>query len=137
MIIKISNRLYQKIEDDAKKRSPQEACGLVSGLKEGEQIEIKKIYPLENLDQAADHFSMDPKEQFAVVKETRQRGEKLLGNYHSHPVTPARPSKEDKRLAYDQDLIYFIISLQDEASLKAFKIKDHQDVTEIEIIKED
>lgn len=137
MIIKLSKELYQKMEADAKDRAPKEACGLIGGLVDEEKIEVKSIYSLKNLDQAEDHFSMDPKEQFKVVKELRKKGQSLIGNYHSHPLTPARPSDEDKRLAYDEDLIYFILSLQNEANLKAFKIKDQTEVEEIEIIKED
>jgi proteasome lid subunit RPN8/RPN11 len=48
----------------------------------------------------------------------------MIGVYHSHPVTPARPSAEDIRLAYDPDIIHVIISLADGGNdLRAFKIK--------------
>jgi proteasome lid subunit RPN8/RPN11 len=46
-----------------------------------------------------------------------------LGNFHSHPSTPARPSKEDIRLAYDPSASYLILSLAEEIPvLKAFGI---------------
>ncbi len=61
--------------------------------------------------------------------------------YHSHPETPARPSKEDIRLAYDSDIIYLIISLAGKVpDIKSFKIrkdqveKDQVEKEEIEII---
>lgn len=44
---------------------------------------------------------MDPREQFAVVKDMRNNNLTLLGNFHSHPASPSRPSEEDKRLAFD------------------------------------
>lgn len=43
----------------------------------------------------------------------RQRGLVPLGNWHSHPSSPSRPSDEDKRLAYDSKASYMIISLMD------------------------
>jgi proteasome lid subunit RPN8/RPN11 len=36
-----------------------------------------------------------------------------LGNWHSHPESPSRPSEEDKRLAYDSSASYLILSLMD------------------------
>ncbi|MCK8816115.1 M67 family metallopeptidase [Natroniella sulfidigena] len=133
MIIELAKDDYQKLLEDAKERFPTEACGLVAGLKEEDKIEVKAVYPMTNLDESAEHFTLDPKEQFKVVKEIRADGYQVLGNYHSHPATPARPSAEDKKLAYDQDAIYFIFSLQGEPVLKAFKIKEHTDVTELKI----
>jgi proteasome lid subunit RPN8/RPN11 len=41
----------------------------------------------------------------------RKKGFVLLGNFHSHPSTPSRPSEEDMRLAFDPKLSYIIISL--------------------------
>ena len=45
---------------------------------------------------------MDPKEQLKAIKDMRANGLTPLGNWHSHPETPARPSQEDIRLAYDR-----------------------------------
>ena len=50
-----------------------------------------------------------------------------LGNFHSHPESPSRPSEEDKRLAYDREASYMIISLMDIENpvLKSFRIVDN------------
>ena len=68
---------------------------------EGEKQYVKKVYLLTNMDESNEHFSMDPKEQLAAVKDMRKNGCVPLGNFHSHPESPSRPSEEDKRLAYD------------------------------------
>ena len=49
----------------------------------------------------------------------------LLGNYHSHPASPARPSDEDIRLAFDPAASYLIISLIDreQPELRGFRIQ--------------
>lgn len=54
---------------------------------------------------------MNPKDQLNAVKDMRAKGYVPLGNFHSHPESPSRPSEEDKRLAYDKDASYMIISL--------------------------
>ncbi len=46
----------------------------------------------------------------AAIKDMRANGLKPLGNWHSHPESPARPSLEDIRLAYDSKATYFILS---------------------------
>ena len=78
---------------------------------------------------------MDPKEQLAAVKDARAKGKKLIGNFHSHPESPSRPSEEDKRLAYDSTMEYLILSLQeaDHPVLKAFGIDPEKNVTIHEI----
>ncbi|MGM0471673.1 MAG: M67 family metallopeptidase [Bacillota bacterium] len=136
MIIKLSTQDYDTIVSHAQAEFPQEACGLVAGVtsKREDEIEVKEVYQMTNTDQSAEHFSMKPEEQFEVVKEVRDQDYELIGNYHSHPYTPARPSAEDKRLAYDQSLIYFILSLeQGDEVLKAFEIKEQSKVSELEI----
>ena len=74
---------------------------------------IRHVYLLTNTDESNEHFTMDPREQLAAVKDARANGWELLGNWHSHPETPARPSDEDKRLAYDPTTCYLILSLGD------------------------
>jgi len=70
---------------------------------------------------------MNPKEQFAAVKDMRNNGWELLGNFHSHPATPSRPSEEDIRLAFDPKASYLILSLKDDTPvLKSFNISSGQ-----------
>lgn len=68
---------------------------------------------------------MDPREQFEAIKDMRKQGFQMIGNFHSHPESPSRPSEEDKRLAYDPKIRYFILSLMNrwQPVLKAFAIE--------------
>ena len=105
---------------------PNEACGLLAGTKENDTVPVTKVYLLTNVDASREHFSMDPKEQL-----------KSIGNFHSHPESPSRPSEEDKRLAFDPSIEYMILSLMEEGNpvLKSFGIDKEKNVTihEIEI----
>ncbi len=123
-MIRLLKTDYEKIVAHAEKELPNEACGLIGGTINGESKKIKKVYLLTNIDHSNEHFSLDPKEQLAAIKDMRQNGLVPLGNWHSHPESPSRPSDEDKRLAYDSKASYMILSLMDRQNpvLNSFKI---------------
>lgn len=127
-MIKLSKADYNKIIAHAESELPNEACGLIAGNIDGENKEIKKVYFLTNTDHSNEHFSLDPMEQLAAVKNMRKNGLVPLGNWHSHPESPSRPSDEDKRLAYDSKASYMILSLMDRENpvLNSFKISSSQ-----------
>ena len=124
-MIQLSKNDYQRIVHHAIAELPNEACGLLAGIKDGSDKMIKKVYLLTNTDHSNEHFSLDPREQLAAVKDMRANGLIPLGNWHSHPETPSRPSEEDKRLAYDKTASYMILSLMDSSDpvLNSFHIE--------------
>ncbi len=129
---------YNRIVEHAEKEAPIEACGLIAGELDGEDRIIKKVYILTNTDHAEEHFTLDPKEQLAAVKDMRAEGLIPLGNWHSHPVSPSRPSDEDKRLAFDSSASYLILSLMDdEPVLNSFHIEGDTATKEELVIVED
>ncbi|GHT30205.1 Mov34/MPN/PAD-1 family protein [Bacteroidia bacterium] len=128
-MICIPQNIIDGIIAQARNELPNEACGLLVG----NENEAVKQFPLTNIDHSNEHFSFDPREQFGVLKEARSLGLQIIANYHSHPESPARPSEEDIRLAFDPDIIYIILSLQEETPvIKAFSIKNGN-VEQIEI----
>lgn len=129
---------YDIILEHARSGLPNEVCGLIAGVIKEDKKYVEKVYLLENIDASNEHFSMDPKEQLSAIKDIRLNNYVLLGNFHSHPETPSRPSEEDKRLAYDSKMDYLILSLmnKNEPVLKAFLIHESKNVSEevIEIV---
>lgn len=104
---------YETILAHARKVWNEEACGLIGGTdREDGTREIQKVYILENKDHSNEHFTLDPHEQLAAVKDMRANGLKPLGNWHSHPESPSRQSAEDIRLAFDSKASYLILSLE-------------------------
>lgn len=123
MILKKEQKEF--IISHARANLPDEACGLLGGTREKNEAKVEKVYLLTNIDHSPEHFSMDTKEQFAAIKDMRKNGWQLLGNFHSHPASPSRPSDEDKKLAFDPEISYLILSLAEkEPVLKSFKIKN-------------
>ena len=135
-MIYIKKEDYEEIIAYAKAGLPNEACGLLGGTVDGKDRRIEKVYYLTNIEASREHFSMDPKEQFEAVKDMRANGLSLIGNFHSHPESPSRPSEEDKRLAYDSSVRYLILSLMDMDApvLNGFEIIDRTDVTKEEVV---
>ena len=125
--LKMKKEDYEKILAHCRAGLPNESCGLLAGDIDGEIKTITDVYLLTNIDAS--------KEQLAAVKDARAKGKKLIGNFHSHPESPSRPSEEDKRLAYDSTMEYLILSLQeaDHPVLKAFGIDPEKNVTIHEI----
>jgi proteasome lid subunit RPN8/RPN11 len=120
----LAQEFYESMLAHARSALPNEACGLLGGEQTGDEKTVRAVYCLNNTDESPEHFSMAPEDQFRVIRELRKKGLLLLGNFHSHPATPARPSEEDIRLAFDPSLSYVILSLKDaEPALKSFRVR--------------
>lgn len=131
--VRLSGANAKKLIEHALRELPNEACGLLAGTEENGIRDIKEVYLLRNTDASPEHFSLDPMEQLAAIRDMREKGLNPLGNWHSHPETPSRPSEEDIRLAYDPAATYMILSLESETvpNLNAFRIRNGEAEWEI------
>ena len=119
-MLQIPKNIHDGLIAHSREGFPLEVCGILGGTGES----VSAIYPMTNTDASNEHFMMDPREQFAVVKELRAMGLAMLAIYHSHPESPARPSQEDIKLALTPGVSYIIISLADpqQPVVKSYKI---------------
>jgi [CysO sulfur-carrier protein]-S-L-cysteine hydrolase len=119
-MLQIPKDIHDDLISHAREGFPLEICGILGGV----GTTVSASYRMTNTDASNEHFMMDPKEQFAVVKDLRAKGLAMLAIYHSHPETPARPSEEDIRLALTPDVSYIIISLAGHQlpTVKSYKI---------------
>ena len=127
--MKIPQNVIEELIAQAQKDAPDESCGYLLGIispstggGQGEAL-VTENYWMENTDHSPEHFSFAPKDQFAALRYAREKGLRILANWHSHPASPSRPSQEDLRLANDPTIRYAILSLLDgEPKLNSFKI---------------
>ena len=104
----------------SEKEAPVEACGYLAGT----GTTVSQRIPMTNTDRSEEHFTLDPREQFTVMKAARREGLVILAVYHSHPESPAWPSEEDIRLAYDANVVYVIVSLNDGTrTIRGYRIR--------------
>ena len=131
-MIQIPAQIINDLLDHAKTGLPEEVCGYLAG----NHGQVVKHFRLTNMDHSNEHFSFDPTEQFQVMREARKLDLEILDNYHSHPETPARPSLEDIRLAFDPNFSYVIVSLAAEVpDIKSFRIQNGEvEKEEIQVV---
>jgi proteasome lid subunit RPN8/RPN11 len=116
----------QRIFAHARQEEPAECCGLIGGVDQ----QASSIYLLRNMAaNTTTSYEAAPEDLFAAQRQMRERGEELLGIYHSHPrsAQPA-PSETDVRLAYYPQAVYFIIGLAGpQPVMRAFRISEREE----------
>ncbi|MCS6805641.1 MAG: M67 family metallopeptidase [Acidobacteriota bacterium] len=121
--MKIRRCIIAGIEQHARECAPRECCGLLAGHDDV----IEHIYRLQNIATMPEvRYFADPKGIFQAQKLIRNRGQRLLGIYHSHPRSAPYPSPTDIAQAYYPEAVYFIISLDPRLQLRAFSIVNGQ-----------
>ena len=94
---------------------PVECCGLLAGtMEDGEGGKLGRVtarYPLVNAAASPVEFESEPRSMFTAVRDMTRRGLDVLAVYHSHPASPALPSKKDLARNYSPDVVNFIVSL--------------------------
>jgi [CysO sulfur-carrier protein]-S-L-cysteine hydrolase len=119
-MLQIPESILRAVVAHAQSGFPLEVCGLLGG----KGLEVTSHFTMTNTDASKEHFTMDPKEQFAVARALRAAAQEMVAIYHSHPESPARPSQEDIRLALTPDVSHLIVSLVERENpvVKAFRI---------------
>jgi len=108
-----------RLRDASRAGLPNEACGLLGGI----DGVLTGVYPLANSAASPVRYEIDPLEQLEAYNTLAEDGLEVLGAFHSHPETPARPSAEDIAEAYDSESVYVIVSLATSAPvIRAFRI---------------
>lgn len=114
--------MWEAIVAHARREWPRECCGLIAGIDgvPAELIPVTNVYPGE------DFFEMEPGELYRHYLAIEGRGQEIVANYHSHPVSPAYPSVRDVAHAGWPEIVYLICSLEhpDEPVIRAFRIVD-------------
>ena len=80
---------------------PEETCGLLVGRREPGLTRVVRVVRAPNLnrDQPRRRFDLDPASHLRVELAAREEGLGVVGVWHSHPDSEARPSKLDRDLA--------------------------------------
>ncbi|MGN1256330.1 MAG: M67 family metallopeptidase [Bacteroidaceae bacterium] len=131
--MKILRKVILQMIEQAQQDAPVETCGYLLG-RDGV---VQENYPMVNIDHSPEHFSFDPKQQFAALRYARAHHLQILANWHSHPASPSRPSDEDLRLANDPTIRYAILSLYGGIHLNSFRIQDGKVVDREEHLSQD
>jgi proteasome lid subunit RPN8/RPN11 len=93
---------------------PHECCGVLLGQVDGDARTVTSVARCGNTreDSPQNRYHIDPKELIRIQREGRERGEDIVGFYHSHPDHPARWSATDLAEAHWFGCSYLITSVE-------------------------
>ena len=95
---------WAQMEEDVISKAPEEACGLVGGIKNQALI----VMPITNELHSNVRFRMDPKEEVDAFINIEKQGWEVLAVYHSHPMGIDQPSETDLEELTFPGIIYLI-----------------------------
>ncbi|HZU30663.1 MAG TPA: M67 family metallopeptidase [Candidatus Angelobacter sp.] len=112
-MLRISKADYDLIRWEAKRSYPHECCGIILGTVVGGQRIVTMTLTCENIrtDSPTNRYSIHPEQVVAALKLARNRGESIIGFYHSHPDHSPHYSSTDLAEAHWFDCSYVITSV--------------------------
>src|SRR5690349_19916771 len=104
----------------ARAEAPRECCGLLIG----NGTTIDEAVRTTNIEPGTTRYRIDPADHFRLIKALRGTGREIVGAYHSHPRSPARPSPTDVAESSGEGFLYVIVSLMspDTPDVRAYVI---------------
>jgi proteasome lid subunit RPN8/RPN11 len=113
-MLKIARAHYEAMRKHGEETYPHECCGVLLGRIEDAARVVTSIARCGNTRDDSPHnrYNIDPKELIRIQREGRERGEDIIGFYHSHPDHPAQWSQTDLAEAHWLGCSYVITSIQ-------------------------
>lgn len=108
--LQISRHIWEQMRLDVASRAPEEACGLLAGRRQEDQLQASLLFITTNLLHSPTRYRIDPQEQLAAFNRMDDLGLELVAIYHSHPQGPDAPSPTDLAEAYYPEAAYLIWS---------------------------
>jgi len=128
-MISISEQLLGNIREHGVRDYPYECCGLLLGRFEADTKLVNETYPISNAREESakrNRFLIEPAELMRGEKYARSKELEVVGFYHSHPDSPARPSQYDLEHAWPT-YSYIIVSTSDGQSGDLFSWEQEPD----------
>jgi proteasome lid subunit RPN8/RPN11 len=113
-MLKVPQSAYDSIRGHGEETYPHECCGVLLGRIDGDERVVTSVARAGNTrtDSAHNRYNIDPKDLIRIQREGRERGEDIIGFYHSHPDHPARWSSTDLAEAHWFGCSYVITSVE-------------------------
>jgi proteasome lid subunit RPN8/RPN11 len=113
-MLKIPDTHLTAIRSHGEETYPHECCGVLLGSMDGDARIVTSTARCGNTRNDSPHnrYNIDPKELVRIQREGRERGEDIVGFYHSHPDHPAQWSQTDLAEAHWIGCSYVITSVE-------------------------
>jgi proteasome lid subunit RPN8/RPN11 len=117
-MLKLSQSAYVALRQHGEETYPYECCGVLlgqfdDGVEAGSKT-VSRIARCGNTREDSPHnrYHIDPRDLVRIQREGRERGEDIVGFYHSHPDHPAQWSPTDLAEAHWFGCSYVITSVE-------------------------
>ena len=114
-MLKIQRKEYEALRQHGEETYPHECCGVLLGhIDDEDNRVVTSLARAGNTrsDSPQNRYNIDPKELVRIQREGRERGEDIIGFYHSHPDHPAQWSQTDLAEAHWFGCSYVITSVE-------------------------
>ena len=113
-MLKIGQKEYAALRQHGEETYPHECCGVLLGTMDGDARTVTSIVRAGNTraDSPHNRYNIDPRELVRIQRQGRERGEDIIGFYHSHPDHPAQWSQTDFAEAHWIGCSYVITSIE-------------------------
>src|SRR5712692_7317669 len=114
LMLRLGQSVYDSIRQHGEETYPHECCGVLLGQIDGDERVVTSIARCGNTrtDSPQNRYHIDPRELIRIQREGRERGEDVVGFYHSHPDHPAHWSQTDLAEAHWFGCSYLITSVE-------------------------
>ena len=114
-MLKIKQTDHASIRRQGEEAYPNECCGVLLGRVNDDGTRMVTSTARcgnTRTDSAHNRYNIDPRDLVRIQREGRERGEDIIGFYHSHPDHPARWSPTDLAEAHWFGCSYAITSVE-------------------------
>jgi proteasome lid subunit RPN8/RPN11 len=118
-MLKLPQSAYASLRQHGEETYPHECCGVLLGhfVDDGFGLITKTVSRIARCgntreDSPHNRYHIDPRELIRIQREGRERGEDIVGFYHSHPDHPAQWSVTDLAEAHWFGCSYVISSVE-------------------------
>jgi len=118
-MIQLSQSAYVSLRQHGEETYPHECCGVLLGCFDdnGPQSILKTVSRIARCgntreDSPHNRYSIDPRDLIRIQRAGRERGEEIVGFYHSHPDHSAQWSTTDLAEAHWFGCSYVITSVE-------------------------
>src|SRR5580704_1061328 len=114
-MLKIGPKHYEALRQHGEETYPHECCGVLLGRMDDDTTRIVTSTARcgnTRTDSPQNRYNIDPRELVRIQREGRERGEDIVGFYHSHPDHPALWSQTDFAEAHWIGCSYVITSVE-------------------------
>ena len=114
-MLKIAPKDYESLRRHGEETYPHECCGVLLGHMDDDGTRVVTATARcgnTRTDSAHNRYNIDPRELVRIQRQGRERGEDIVGFYHSHPDHPAQWSTTDFAEAHWLGCSYIITGVE-------------------------